>query len=133
MQRTRDINAVNLTHPCISWKIQTLACAAERLDAVPAFLHTAVAAAPAAACVAVVHGDVGDDAPWVARLEHAAAAVAAVEALRTGASAEVGGRLRVLRRRRRLGGGAGEGGPDLGEAELLFGVGTDGGVRVMER
>lgn len=82
----------------------------------------------------MVHGDVDGDAPWVARLEHAAATVAEVEALRTGASAEVGGRLHVVRRRRRDGeSGSGERGTDLGEEELLFGVGGDGAVRFISR
>jgi hypothetical protein len=50
-------------------------------------------------CVAVVHGDVEDDEKWSLQLEHQASIVLEIESLRTGRSAEVGGKLRITRRK----------------------------------
>ena len=50
-------------------------------------------------CVAVVHGDVAEDEKWCLQLEHRASTVLEIESLRTGRSAEVGGKLRITRRK----------------------------------
>jgi hypothetical protein len=81
--------------------LQTLAYQASDASDWPAFLHSSVMAISSlySCCVAVVHGDVEEDEKWALQLEHQASTVLEIESLRTGRSAEVGGKLRITRRK----------------------------------
>lgn len=67
-----------------------------------AFLHSSLIAGPGSVfpncCIAVLHADVTEDETWALQLEHSSSTIIDVESLRTGRSAEVGGRVKVLRR-----------------------------------
>jgi hypothetical protein len=115
--------------------LTALHCAAAVLADWPAFLHGLAAlgaGAPGGALVALAHGDVGADEPWLARLEAAAALVLEVEPLRTGQSAEVSGRVRARRRDAPRGGdsGPGAGGRRLDERLVYYRL-EGGGARFL--
>lgn len=83
--------------------------------------------------MAVAHGDVGDDSGWLSRLEHAASVVVDVEALETGHSADVSGRLVVCRRDLQAPGGAQrEGAARLGR-ETWHHRAAEGGIKFVRR
>lgn len=65
-------------------------------------------------------------AAFVMGVAHQAKAVLGIRELDTGAARDVSGVLRIAR-------GAGEGGDEMEEKEVLFFVGGDGGVKVFER
>ena len=119
---------------------QVLSSFASSNDELTAFLHYAVIKPPC--CVAVVHGDVVYDVDrWVLRLHHQAATVVHIESLKTGRSAQVGGRIHVDRRRQPVPVASvnitvntnsnSQGGEDvlLGIEEKYFALGPDGSVR----
>lgn len=65
-------------------------------------------------------------AAFVMGIAHQAKAVLGIRGLDTGSARDVSGVLRITR-------GAGEGGEEIEEKEVLFFVGGDGGVKVFER
>jgi len=105
----------------------------------PAFLHSSVMSVGSlySCCVAVVHGDIVEDEKWSLQLEHRASTVLEIESLRTGRSAEVGGKLKIIRRK--LPPVAVEGKPeqvpaiDLGVDEQYFALAADGSARFYKR
>ena len=121
-------------------------CYAEHPVDIAVFLHTAVIAGPGSnssiggqsntnnCCVAVVHAhDVADKDKSMLALHHYASTVVDVESLKTGRSAEVGGRVRVTRRKLPFSSNSNSDGSsdeiELGEDEMYFALGVDGGVR----
>ena len=113
----------------------------------PAFLHGVASLAAGSlattSVAALVHRDVRDDTEWLARLEHRFSTVVDVQSLETGQSAEVEGRVRVVRRSRPpRGGSGGATGPGaalkvsescrLGVTEQFYTL-AEGGVRFVHR
>lgn len=85
----------------IPYFLQTLSYQASIPEDWPGFLHSSVMNVGTlySCCVAVVHGDVAEDEKWCLQLEHRASTILEIESLRTGRSAEVGGKLRITRRK----------------------------------
>ncbi|KAG7674678.1 hypothetical protein Ndes2437B_g01123 [Nannochloris sp. 'desiccata'] len=119
--------------------LATLSYQATEASEWPAFLHSSVMGAGGlySCCVAVVHGDIAEDERWSLRLEHRASTVLEIESIRTGRSAEVGGKLRITRRK--LPPIAGEESQEqlpaveLGVDEQYFALAPDGSARFYKR
>jgi hypothetical protein len=127
-------------HHFLSKNFQTLSYQASEPFEWPAFLHSSVMSAGSlySCCVAVVHGDIAEDEKWSLQLEHRASTVLEIESLRTGRSAEVGGKLQITRRK--LPPVAVEGKPEqlpasveLGVDKQYFGLAPDCSARFYKR
>ena len=126
----------------ISPNLQMITAYASQTAQLPGFLHSALVAGPGSVvpncCIAVLHGDITDDETWALQLEHSASTIVDVESLRTGWSAEVGGRVKVLRRRlsELIDGKSIEiesSHPELGLDEQYFALSIDGIPRFYKR
>jgi len=81
----------------------------------------------------VVHRDIDEDDIWINRLEHVSHTVVDIEALQTGQSSDVRGRIRVFRRQWQNGARATPGAhlSALGEVEHCYTV-SDGGLKFLK-
>ena len=119
--------------------MQTLASFSTGDAPIEAFVQSSLVAclhssSPYSCCVAVLHGDVGDDEQWTLHLEHQTSTLIEVESLRTGRSAEIGGRVQVVRRKLPVVIDGNEigihpSGDQLGVEEQYFALAPDGSVR----